>query len=387
MNSKAKDTLFYFSGYYAFFVLGLYVLMIGTILPYILRETGLSLTLGGVMLALKALGNVFGGALLTILSNKTGHKFQLVLSPFLIALGYFLVILSEPLLMYPGFFLSGIGWGGINNLVNLTVSEKSGGNQVILARTHMFFALGALTSPILTAFVISRGYSWQTPATIVIFMALLSSVMYIPVKFPHRSGKKDSGDISLSQAIKHIGKNRIFLVFMGMLFFYVGFESTINGWVVTYFMDTGKLTDNAAQWALSLFWITCTLGRLGVPLMFKSRPKSHILIFFSITSILSFIFMLLSPSSFYILVFMAAMGFSLACFYPVTISAASNHISNSKTLAALLMGFGALGGSLVPMATGRISDFSGIYSGMVTAGLSIAILLILSLVYGKSVQS
>ena len=64
-----------------------------------------------------------------------------------------------------------------------------------------------------------------------------------------------------------------FYVFMLLLFFYVGSESIINGWLATYLLDTGIADEYSARGLLSITWFAVIIGRLGCALLSKYTSK------------------------------------------------------------------------------------------------------------------
>mgnify|MGYP002513675258 FL=1 len=73
-----KKSMFY-RCYYGFLINGMVVLFIGSILPYLIRDTGISYGIAGGLLSAMAIGNLCASLLYPILSKKLGRKRTVVM--------------------------------------------------------------------------------------------------------------------------------------------------------------------------------------------------------------------------------------------------------------------------------------------------------------------
>ena len=155
--------------------------------------------------------------------------------------------------------IAGMGWGVMNSLVNTIVSYITSGDTKTMNILHMFFALGAFLSPFAMGIIIRLGFNWRYGIYLIIVLSIIQFFVFLSMPIPlkiDRDGKEGHAkDLSFFSNIQYY-------IFMLILFFYVGVESIINGWLVTYFSDLNILDEVGAQTVLSIFWIGLIVGRL-----------------------------------------------------------------------------------------------------------------------------
>ncbi len=149
----------------------------------------------------------------------------------------------------------GLGSGAIDGGVNglyLDLYPTSRGQA--LNRVHLFFSLGALTSPLIVGRLVDAGVAWQAVilgTTVVAFpLAVLLAVTGLPSGRHHRPG--DGSSASIGYALPLI----LLAVAIGC---YVASEIGVSSWLVRYLSAAPLSTATAA---LSLFWAGNLLGRL-----------------------------------------------------------------------------------------------------------------------------
>ena len=87
---KSKWKLF-FPCYFAFFVNGAMVLLVGAILPYLIEEAGISYSVAGGLLSAFAIGNLLASFVNPPLAGKIGRKATIVSMSALIPLMWLII--------------------------------------------------------------------------------------------------------------------------------------------------------------------------------------------------------------------------------------------------------------------------------------------------------
>src|SRR5699024_12522278 len=154
-----------------------------------------------------------------------------------------------------------------------------------------------------------------------VLSCLFCHVFVVPL-FLHSFPTRRSSDLFL--------KNIDFYLSSGILFFYVGVEYAVNGWIVTYLKDTGIMSTSLAQKVLSILWIIIIFGRLFSAYISKTVDKKTILLFSSIGAVIFFALFLISSSIWTIVACILGLGFCLSGIYPTTISNVGSVLKESS---------------------------------------------------------
>src|SRR5699024_9223614 len=225
--------------FYAFFINGITALIIGAIMPAILADLNMGYNQGGMLLSLQSAGNLLASFLGGIVSVYLGRKNAIVALSSMTAIGFAgMTITKSPVFLLIPFFLTGIGRGSVTNMSNTIVNDVGDGEPGPLNILHTFFAVGAFMAPFFASCSFNMGFRWSFILRVVSILGLLMVFVYSRMDIDNtrvKTGeKKEKEKISLEFL-----KNIDFYLSSGILFFYVGVEYAVNGWIVTYLKDTG----------------------------------------------------------------------------------------------------------------------------------------------------
>ena len=247
--------------FFLYLIQGIYTILIGSILPMIKAEYNLSYQIGGYLISAHSTGNIIAGLFAGLIPLLIGIKSSLMLLNLLPIIGFFLVLITgNPFILIFAFLLTGLGRGSISNYNNQAVSTLSGGNSSPLNALHGFFAIGAVTAPLIALACTRFGaIGWRIAVYVILALLLLSVFTSAFMKMDSvtysREEKKEN-------AFGFLGE-RPFLVSICIMFLYLCVEATVMGWMVTYYEECGVLASGSAQLLNSLLWITILLGRFG----------------------------------------------------------------------------------------------------------------------------
>lgn len=365
--------------FYAFFINGITALIIGAIMPEILADFNMGYNQGGMLLSFQSMGNLiasfFSGMIFLYLGNKTG----IVLLSSMTALGFLgMTLTKSPVFLLLPFFLTGLGRGSVTNMSNTIVNDVGDGRPGPLNILHTFFAVGAFMAPFFAAWSIGKGFSWRFILRVVSALALLMVLTYSRMKIsnkPSRNKEETKTKTSLSFL-----KNIDFYLSSGILFFYVGVEYAVNGWIVTYLKDTGIMSTSLAQNILSILWIVIIFGRLFAAYISKTVDKKTILLVSSTGALVFFGLFLISTSIWAIVACILGLGFFLSGIYPTTVSNVGSVLKESSMAMGTLLAVAGLGGILMPYITGVVAEKVGIAGGMTAIGIAAFMMFVFTLV-------
>lgn len=384
---KSSRSILY-TCFFAFFFNGLFTLMMGSFLPDLKMQYGLTETQSGIMLSGHSAGNLLAAFTSGLVPLLLGRRKSMVVLCSMATLGFGMILVSgNPFWLVLAFIFTGIGRGSVSNFNNGTVNQLTNGNPAASNILHAFFAVGALSAPIVFL-IFSRFGGWQAVVAGIIVLGLLVAVAFSRMRFQEdKPSRKDGAHSSMVFV-----KNRSYLIFAGMMFFYLCAEYSINGWLVTYLQSkpsllTGFAASQNAQGALqafsqsmaSLLWIIILVGRLTCAALSAKIAQKKLLLVNSAGAVVFFALLLFGESIPMVVVSVAGLGFCLAGICPMIYSDAS-YITNVYPMGtSTLLALGSIGAIAMPSIVGVMADHFGFVGGMASILVSVILLLVLAL--------
>ena len=193
------------------------------------------------------------------------------------------------------------------------------------------------------------------------------------------AGCIEQGQAAGAPNLQALLTNRSFLIITFIMFMYVGFENTVNGWFVTYLKDTGVMTSALATAMVSVTWIMMMAGRIGTAQFLQHVNKLRIILVSALIDFVAIVLLVNTHTATMAAIIIAVLGLGMSAIYPTTVAAAGPIIEGSTMGLSLLTGISAIGGILVPQIIGILADYVGIAGAMVTVVLTVGIMLALSI--------
>jgi len=360
--------------FFVFAVNGLYAMILGSFLPIISDQYGLSNTMSGVLLSAHQAGNLISGFIAGVLPLYLGRKKAIMFLCSFVVMGFLMMILTgNPVLLIIGFIFTGISRGSISNFNNTVVNEVSNSSSAALNFLHSIFAIGALTAPFLVIICtnIAGDIGWKIAAVVIIILAFISILLFSKMKIDNVAKRKKKVKVSYQFL-----KSRYFWISAGILFFYLCAEATINGWLVKYFIDSRIMTIKYAQMLASLLWVVMLAGRLTCAFLGDKVSKKKLILTTSMGTVAFYLLLLSSQNITVITIAIMGLGFSMAGIYPTTISSIGNTIKAYPMSMGVLLMIGGVGAIIMPIITGALSDVFGIFAGMSAIVFAIILMVI-----------
>lgn len=362
MDSEPINKRFMFGSLYIFLITGAIVLMTSSILTYLMQHYQLNYDQGGLLLSLLAVGSVMSNFLSGALAIRIGRKPALMLAAVCYLVGYGGLSLLPPLpVLYLLMLITGLGWGTFNNLINflLTLAARGDSRKIILG--HTSYSAGALLAPLLVGLFVGLGLTWQIPVAIIaglsLLMILIILIMPIPeVNLPRGHKTK----ISLA----FLRKWRFYLYVL-LFFTYVGVEAGFYGWIVSYLTTLRNFNDPDAQVLLSMLWVMILVGRVAFVFFGKRLPKALFLLFEACGVLIGALLLIIAEQPILLTVAVIFTGLSLSSFYGMIISNASELLTESTLASGLMLSFGGLGATVIPLLIGILASQYGLMSGLI----------------------
>ncbi|MCM1343857.1 MAG: MFS transporter [Muribaculaceae bacterium] len=360
---------------------GVLALSIGSLLPYIRESRGLGYVFAGTLVSLHSVGNLASSFMAGALPALIGRKKSILLFNACYAVSYLLILLgNSPAALVAAFLMTGLARGASSNFGNFTINNLAPGKAGFLNGLHAMFSIGAFMFPIfLMLLTRADAANWVYACYLMVAMGILSWILYclIPVDEVRQEEKKEkkSGNFGFF-------KEPLFYLCTFTLFFYLCAEQGVIGWLITYFVDTGLLSDSLSQLMASVLWIMMLAGRLTVAWASERVRKERLLVVMGVGIVVFFFWLLLSRSTIPIVIGIVGFGYSMAGIYPTTVSFCGTLIKKYAMAWSFILTMASMGSILMPSVIGRIAESAGIAYGM--SSIVVVVVVVLALIIALS---
>ncbi|MEX1378150.1 MAG: MFS transporter [Eubacteriales bacterium] len=367
-----KKNSIYYPSFFTYTLQGMIALSIGLLMPFILDAYSISYSQGGSMIFFLLLGGMMSSTAGGMLIGKAGEKFVIIVGALCVLFGYGIFLFVENIkIIYILLFFVGIGTGLFNIALNTLVAFVSDSDAKKINSLHMFFAVGALLATIIVASISFFNLNWKIFICIIDAMAFATILMF--AKMDIHKHKQDKRDHKLDLSFF---KKPYIYIFLALLFFYVGIENAVNGWIVTFLSESKIVSETASNSVLSVLWLLVIIGRLINRRLKKSITLESRIVVTSIIILLSYVLLITTSSVFVLLASVVILGLAMSAFYPNVIANSSEKIKSNSTALGLILSFGGLGGAVIPWINGLVADSKGLQMGMYAVILSIVLLIV-----------
>jgi fucose permease len=347
-------------GFLSFLAFGLMLVLVGANQAEMAAEFDLDLSDTGLVVAIQVfglgVGVVAAGPLFDRYARRPLFVASLLTSGIALSLFRPGMSFAECLILIA---LVGLGSGGYDTLLNALVAERYGDASARpMSVLHAAVTIGAVAGPLVVGEV-SGVWHWTTPFqwTGILQIGIGFAVAFLPLPPPPRhQATADSLRAVLSPAI---------VPFALVAFAYVGVEGAMTVFATPYSTTGLGLEPWHGPRAISAFWLGLLIGRLS-PLLLRGNLDARALVWAGGVSCAviaggSLAAVRQVEASFLVT------GLALGVVYPLMISLASRRFPEARgTAAGVTAGAGAVGGFVIPWASGGIGDVFGIVAAVVS---------------------
>ncbi len=336
-----------YRAYYAFFFSGMMANVLGSILPYIISEGGLSFSFQGTLLSINQIGNLLAVWLSGFLPYAIGRKKSTFILGSGIVIGFVIMVMTgNPILLLLAFVCLGVGRGTMSNITNVLVGQYAGNKAAGLNLLHASFAIGAFISPFI---VVLCGKAWRVPAIIIAAGMLSALLLFLKSDLSNEKTKKDKDEGTVPRAFS-------FWLNTAILFCYLCGEATFMGWLVTYLLGQGIFPTALANAMASLLWLMILLSRLITAALSKRVKKERIILFLG-SGMFIFTFILVNTtSSALAAVSVLCIGLSMGGIYPTVLSTNDAKYNKSTIATGTCIAVATIGAVVMPSIVGYLAD-------------------------------
>ena len=343
-----------------YFFSGMATLIIGATLPHLMKETGLDYIGAGSILTFFYIGNFFGSFLFTALSARLGDKFSITLMTCLSFLSFVILINTPPLIIINILMLIlGLTKGSITLFNNYYVNNMYENPAPKGAILNAMFAIGAFISPFLLSFILYLGFNWRYILGLIAIIAAFVVAGFFTTDnetlLLYKNNAKGSVANGTNKDMEFI-KDKKFYINTVLLFFYLGFEYSVNGWFITYLKDTGIMSVSLATTLVSITWIAILISRLFIAKISQKISPKKIMVFDSLGLLTGFIMLISTKNVFIIVISLFILGLFMAPVFPLSYAVSKESLHGSAFAMTMFTALAAIGGIITPYILGVISN-------------------------------
>jgi FHS family Na+ dependent glucose MFS transporter 1 len=371
MSSKTSSPLAITALYYASFLdLGLVAAALGPTLPGLAEQTHVQLRQASLLFTASSLGYLVGSLIGgRLYDRRTGHPIMVVAALLIAALMALVPAMPQLALLALVMLLLGGGQAfldvGGNTLLVWLHGEKV---APFMNGLHLFWGLGSMLSPILIAQAIrlTGGFAWGY---------WLIAMLLLPVAALFSRAASPSAPHQRPGAAPLQATNWPLVILFALFFLaFVGTEGSYGGWIYSYAVATQNATPAVAAYLTSAYWGALTLSRLiSIPLALRFSART--LLIADLVGCLSGLTLAVlgggSPLAMWVATII--IGASVATFFPLTLSFASQVVTITGQFTSLMFVGASLGGMLLPWLIGQFFESAGPQSAMVIMLIDMAV--------------
>lgn len=334
--------------YFGFVLTGIGTNLLGCILPTLSGIWSLSDSHSGFLFSAQFAGSSTGALLM-----QSDLRKSLVRGFLLLIVGAVLLALCHGHFAALFLFCFGLGLGSAMTATSMIFGRMFTANRgATLSLLNAFWGLGAVLSPLL-----ATGWErFESPNSIYLGIALAAVLPLVAIGLHYRYLSQLHDEVTVVSNRRT--KLSLLVPLAIFAFLYVGVESSISGWMMTYVHRLPFASGVYAPVATSFFWIALLVGRTAAPIALKRISESGLLMIALCVLLVSNVMLLLSYTPAMSITSASLAGLMLAPIFPLCLSkvlAIARGPSESRWVFAI----SGLGGAVVPWMTGQVASLSG----------------------------
>ncbi len=334
---------------------------VGVIIPQVIKEFHLDMTVAGAFQYATMSGIAFAGFFLGFLADKLGRKKAIILGLVLFALNSYLFAVGKSftfflvLLLISGTAIGIFKTGALALIGDITRSTTE--HTATMNAVEGFFAVGAIIGPAVVAHFLAIGTSWKWLYVIAGTICVALIITAASVTYPQSTRSIESVDLKRTMAM--VG-NPYALGFSGVIFLYVAVESAVYVWMPTLLSAYHGSATFIAVYAISIFFVLRAAGRFLGSWILARLDWAAVVALFSLAILVCFVLSVIGGIS--VAVFLLPLsGLFMSVLYPTLNSKGISCFRKAEhgAIAGVILFFTCAAAVVGPLAMGAISDSLG----------------------------
>jgi fucose permease len=385
-----------------FFVISFLTNIIGPLVPEIIDDFHLSLTLVAVL----PFAFFIAYGVMSVPAGLLIEKFQE--KPVMVAAFVVAFVGSSMLALFPNYltaicslFLIGSGMAMLQVAINPLLREAGGEEHFAFNATvaQLIFGAASFLSPLVYSYLVLHLEARSADANVLIttlskvvpeeipwislywLFAVIALVMIGVMALSRIPKVERTAEERVGAFVTHVTllKNRTVILFFLGIFAYVGLEQGVANWI-SEFLTTyhGYDPQTTGARAVAWFWGLMTIGGVAGVVLLKLIDSKIVLALFTVAAILSLTAALFMAGPVARIAF-PLVGFFAAVMWPVIFSLALNSVAEHHGSFSGILVTGIIGGAIVPLVVGGLGDLFGLRTGMLFLYLDMGYILSIGL--------
>lgn len=365
------------TGFLIFLISGICAISTGVVVTILQEAYGFAYGMTGTLLSLMSIGNLISGFAAGVFPGKIGMKKTAGILTAGYCVGYLLMGVTGALaVLAAAFFLVGVAKGTTINMCTILVGNHSKNRTRGMNIMHGCYALGALLCPFLIAAALGAG-QW-VPMYLLAACGAGLWLLFLAVPMEEGGGKeKQKTDWSFL-------KNRKFWLLTGLIFCQNAAETSVTGWMVTYFKDSGIISGTLSTYTVTVMWGATLIARMLIAFVLPLKDVYGAMIKMSLGCILFYALLMTAGTQTMAIVLLFAFAFAMAGMNPTAVACAGR-MTNVTTMGVMLPAASA-GAIVMPWLIGIIAEHLGLTAGMASNVVPCAGMLLFSIAVKKLAQ-
>lgn len=363
------------AGYLTFFLSGICAISSGIIVSILQEKYQFSFGMTGTLLSFMSIGNMLASFASGILPDKIGVRNTVLLLCSGYFLGYLVMSVTGiiPLLVI-AFLIVGFAKGCALNNCTVLVGDHSRDRTKGMSIMHSCYACGALLCPFMIALAgsIHRDAPMITIAITGLLMWFVFLIAGLPGKRMQQNGKEKGTSFTFLKDAK-------FWLITGLLFCQNAAETSVTGWLVTYYKNQNILSGVWSTYTVTIMWGATLIARLLIAFAFPVKNTFKSLSVMGLGCVVSYGILVFMKQPVWAVVMLFLFAFAIAGVNPVAVAGVGK-IMSSASMGVMLPTAG-IGAILMPWFIGMVSDMAGLQIGMLCNLLPCFGIFILSVIY------
>ncbi|CAH8770753.1 MFS transporter [Paenibacillus dendritiformis] len=365
---KIQRSIIFFLIFATMFVLGGIQNTKGIILERVQHDIQLDISQVGVMVSIFQIGFLLASLIAGIFADRKGIKAVMSVGTVLMIIGLIGTSASFTVAFFLGFYLIvGLGIGSMTvsvaTIIPTYFKERAG---VIFNLANALFGVGMIVTPILLNVMFAQNMSWRyfyigvSALIVLILFALLS---FKPAKTAADQGQDK---VSLTSVLQLFQDRQILFVILFILFYVAAEAGFLNFFPILYnSLDIAGMTADqkasTAGYIIASFAFLFTIGRFVGGFIIYKLGERRTLVAFSLFALASLVLgrMFMTSFSYLIMLF----GLAMSVLFPTAQGIASKLTKQAGSLQGVIYVASGLGGAVVGILIGQVSEAFGIQNG------------------------
>lgn len=370
------------TGHTAFFLSGVCAISGGVIVSILQEIYGFSYSVTGTLLACMNIGNMLASFASGILPAKLGTKKTVAVLCIGYFLGYILMTVSGMLgILMSAFVMVGLAKGCTINNCTVLVGNNSRNRTQGMNIMHACYACGALLCPVLITAL--SAVAQKRPADAIaqklpmIGVAVVGLALWLVFMCAGLPGKAGDSREKEKWNLEFL-KSKEFWLITGLLFCQNAAETSVTGWLVTYYKGRGILNGVFNTYTVTIMWGATLIARLLIAFVIPIRNTFKALAVMGAGCTLLYGVMMFTEHPVGAVCMLFLFAFSMAGVNPVAVAGTGEMMS--ATSMGIMLPMAGLGAILMPWIIGLVADAVSLRAGMVCNLVPCVGIMILSVV-------